>query len=44
MSSNVPNVELELIVGQVLDVEALGGCDGADVLSMRDEVLRLIRL
>lgn len=33
MSSDIPDVELELVVGEVLDVEALGGSDGADVLN-----------
>lgn len=32
LSSDVPNVELELVVREVLDVEALRGRDGGDVL------------
>ena len=32
MTSDIPNVKLELLVGQVLDVEALCGGNGRDVL------------
>lgn len=33
LSSDVPYVEFELVVGEIFDVEALSGSDGADVLS-----------
>lgn len=33
MSSDIPDVEFELVMGEVFDVEALGGGDGGDVLS-----------
>ena len=32
MTSDIPDVEFELIVGEVFDVEALSGSDGGDVL------------
>lgn len=32
LSSDIPDVEFEAVVGQVLDVESLGGSDGGDVL------------
>ena len=32
MSSNIPDIEFELIMGKVLDIESLGGGDGADIL------------
>lgn len=32
LSSDIPDVQFEFIVGEVLDVEALGGCDGGYVL------------
>jgi hypothetical protein len=32
LSSDVPYVEFELVMGEVFDVEALGGSDGADIL------------
>ncbi len=32
LSSDIPHVELELVVSEVLDVESLGGSDGGDVL------------
>lgn len=40
LSSDVPYVQLEFIVGQVLDIEALGGGDCADVLDIDICVLR----
>lgn len=39
LSSNIPNVELELVVSQVLDVEALGWGDSANVLTQRTAYL-----
>ena len=33
MSSDIPNIELELVVGEILDIEALGRCDGGDILN-----------
>lgn len=32
LSSDIPDVQFEFIMGEVLDVEALGGCDGGYVL------------
>lgn len=37
MSSDIPDIELEFIVSKVLDIEALGGSDGADVLNRNDD-------
>ncbi len=34
MSSDVPYVKLELVMGQIFDVKALSGCNCADVLSL----------
>lgn len=33
LAADVPDVELEFIMSKVLDVEALGGSDGGDVLN-----------
>jgi hypothetical protein len=33
LPTDIPDIEPELVMGEVLDVEALGGGDGADVLS-----------
>lgn len=32
MSSDVPDIEFELLMGEVFDVESLSGGDGGDVL------------
>lgn len=39
LSSDIPNVELELIMGKVLDVEALSWCNGANILRVFEKEL-----